>query len=377
MFRLGIMTGVLLMLFALKEGRVSIFLLGLSLVFSFLVLLLVKQIGWAEGGLLPVESKKIRILKREWRKSEELILMAKDWIDRFAERFTRMVKSPVLLTPAGEWFEWEVPGEEGEDHLLDLHLLLEDKGIHLSLPLLRVLINRRILETRWARIELIWNSYGITPPTIDQVMAMAMERGRVDVREELWTPYTLFYTLKRKYKEKELRRYFLGWKEDPLAAVAKKMNEMEEKEERKRRMSRLELFLSGKEGGFHLDRFDQQGDPLLFSHEVEALLLQMGYRKIPTEEEKGFCVERSGVRYLVLPLWCPEGGRVNRDGILEAHALRSMAKAHTTMVVTNRGFVPAASSLASRLGVILVDRERLQDWLYRNQEWEGLPSPPG
>lgn len=378
MFRLGLIAGILIILFALKEGRMPIFIFGLSLSIAFLLLYGLVRLGEREAFLPLFESRKIRGLKREWEKEKDRIERVKDWIERFASRFRRLVASEVLLTPSGEWHEWEIPGEEEDEKLLDFHLLLEEKGLPISVPVLRLLLNQRVLEERWERIEGIWSRFGAGTPHIDQVLGMAMEeRSRSDGREILWTPFTLFYTLKRKYKESQMRRYFPGWRENPIASIEKKIEEMEELEQRKRRAGRLESLLTGKEGSFSLARFDERREPERFSEEVELLLQQLGYRILSHGERSGFVVERSGVRYYVLSLWREDGEPVGREGILEAYALHSIVKAHSAMVVTNRGFAPEAAAFASQLSVILVDRERLRDWLYRTEEKIEHLLPPG
>lgn len=376
MFRLGLITGILIILFALKEGRFLFFIIGVSMMLSFLLLYGVARIGRVESFLRLYESKRMRRLKREWEKESSRIEAVKDWINRFTGRFRRLVASDLLLTPEGDWLEWKVPAEEEEEKVLDFHLLLEEKGLPISIPLLRLLINQRVLEERWEKIEQIWNRYGAHPPGIGQVLGFAMEeRSRTDTREELWTPFTLFYTLSKKFKASQLRRFFPGWKEDPIAAIERKIKEMEELEERKKRAGRLERLLTGKEGGFSLSRFDEEREPSRFAEEVELLLKQLGYRILSQGDAAGFVAERSGVRYYVLPLWRDEGEAVEREGILEAHALYSMAKAHSAMAVTNRRFTPEAAGLATRLGVILVDRERLRDWLYRTEEHLSIIPP--
>lgn len=374
MNKLGILTGVLLMIFGIIEQTTLIFSIGMSLMFiSLLGELFRTKLFYRIAGLST--RLQVRELENYRLQNQQILQDAGEWLDRFASRFHSLINSTYAINPDGTIRLHKVESEraDGETLFNEFKDFLVRKGIQIKDECLRMEINQRVLQKRMEQFRIVLSTIIDKKPTLGELLQIFVEEEKrvesTSSHHQFWNRSLLLIYIGAEYTDTEIRQLFPRGYRNLKQEIDTYLRQLEQEHAIRWRLGQLEEWLVGVEDEFvvtiqHFDRSVHQYTD--FRMGIVYLLEKIGYRvSLPDNPEDGvdLLVERSGVRHGVILKPLEDNQSITTHSIHESHTARTLAKLQSLMLITNRSYTPPALTLASKLGLICIDREKLIEWL--------------
>lgn len=377
MAKIGLLTSLLVMVFAMMERTALLFSVGISL---FLLSTIKEFMPRAIKTRLSTIIGLWRVAQLEkYRKQHQQDLMrADEWLQRFALRTKTLLQSNFRQSYDGKIHAEQMisESEEGEKIFAEFQEWLSCKGIHLSEAYLRMAVNYHILRRRADNLRASLLSFCENTPSLELLLRIYAEEEMsiesTSNQKEYWNRDTLLYLIEHDFDKAALHEIFPKWPKELKEELAAVLSFLQEEAKQQIRFRQMEEWLcqSPPEKAITLSHFDLNADQLSeFRKELVYLMEMIGYKvSLPKEEKAGIDLrlERMGVKYGAILKPLSENQDVTTHVIHEVHTLRTLAELPNIMIITNRGFTPSALELAGKLGIICIHRDHLAEWMSRS-----------
>ncbi len=374
MNKIGILTGIILMILGAVEQMTIVFSIGLSLMMMSLAGELFK--GKLRNVLEEIALRlRIGRLDRYRKMNHHELQEAEEWMSRFALRYQVLLRSSFGITPQGKVRIQRINAEkeDGEEIFAEFVQFLQSKGIQINNDYLRLEINDRIFRSRIEQFQTVLSTMIEKRPTLEELLHIYLEEeGRVESLSSLkhfWNRQILLLYIQEVYSQAEIRQLFPQRFKRLEAQMRQWLQKLEQKMAIRKRFEHFEEWLVGvqDEISISISHFDRATRNFTdFRMGIVYLLEKIGYRvTLPPETYEGIdlLIERSGICHGVVIKPLTEEESISTTIIHELHSARTLAELQSVMLITNRSITSAAMKLATRLGLICIDREKLCQWL--------------
>lgn len=373
MNKIGILTGVLLITLGIVESTTFAILLGLSL-------MLLSMIGELYKGKLRERFDRIAMKMRigeleRYRKQHARSLQdASEWLTRFALRYDAFLQSPYYLTDHDKIVLRTIQAERDDEENVfrEFCRYIQHRGVNLREDILRIEINERIRIRRLGQFQALVASFYEHRVPLQQLLQLFVEERRAQSASSLqsyWNIPMLQFYIEMNYSIYELRQQFSSRFRSLQDQLQAHIDLLEQELDKRIRLQQLEEWLLGSSANIavSLDYFDQHVHQFLeFRIGVVYLLERIGYRvALPNHAEEGIdlVIERSGIRYGVAIRPLSADKNIEAQMIHEVHTAHTLSGLQSVMLITNRSIQATEHALATKLGLICIDREKLQEWV--------------
>lgn len=374
MNKMGILTGVILMIFGVIEQNT----LALSIGLSLMIICLAGELY--KGRLRSIVERislhlRIGNLVRDRKQHQHMLQEADEWVNRFAIRYQALLQSAYFLTLDGkiQLRSIEAEKEDGEAVLAEFTLFLRRKGFQVKVEWLRMEINDRIFRNRIGQFQMMLATITEERPTLEELLQIYVEEERrlysLMEKHLSWNRRILLLYIQAYYPQDEVRQILSRRSRLLESKLTQHLQKLEQELATRIRLGKLEKWLIGtqEEIVVSIAQFDQNVDQFTdFRMGIVYLLEKIGYRvTLPSEASEGIdlLIERSNMRYGVVIKPLSVDDAIDISIIHEAHTVRTLAQLQSMMLITNRSITPPAIQLAKKLGLICIDREKLCEWL--------------
>ncbi len=373
MNKIGMLTGILVVIFGIVEKMTPIFYIGLGfLIVSLLAELFRGKIGNIFSRI-ALHMKTLGL--RRYRKHHySLFQQAEEWFQRLASQYPFFVKSDYMLNKDGSVTVSRMlqEKEEAEVVLHDFVLLLQQKGIIIMDEWIRLEMNRHVMQRRIHSLESMMGFDFARKPTIPELLQIFIEEGPrvegISSYRNFWNRAVLLYYIESNYTLDERYQSFSRTRKMD-ESIDQVLQKLDQEYRVLWRLQQLEEWLLGskRSEAFSIHQFDQTIRQFSeFRKGIVYVLEKLGYRvTLPNGAETAIhlIIERSKIIHGVILQPLEEGYSISVSLIHELHTVRTLADLQSIWIITNRDFAIDAKALATKLGFICIDRERLSEWM--------------